>query len=210
MKLLALFAMLSLVVSCSCGTVPIHMAITKTMAPTPVVVVHQVPPGHVDLKEEITEESADRIVSYLNKNPGKVTIDIDSPGGQVGAGLMIIQAIQEHGAPVICKVDGKAASMAFVILESCTVREATDYSFFMGHSASVKFSAEGHGGEIGQAAANTAAAMTAISRGLAYHVCRHIPKLPLKGCVAAMSDSHELWFSADDLLELDGLDLIVP
>ena len=211
MNLKAILAVLfaSVFLSCSCSHVP-HASCKLDPIETINITAKIPQPGHIDLKEEITDEVADRITAALTANPGRVVIDIDSPGGGVEAGLKIIEAIHDHKTPVICRVNGRAASMAFVVLESCGVREATDQSLFMGHSVSARIETQGHSTDISQAAANAAAAMKAISRALAYHVCHRIPGLPIKTCMDSMSDGSEFWISANDLLAVGGLDLIVP
>ncbi|MDE2425716.1 MAG: ATP-dependent Clp protease proteolytic subunit [Elusimicrobia bacterium] len=70
----------------------------------------------------------------LNK-PDKITIVIDSPGGDVVSGRKIIRAIEGAPVPTDCISDGMTASMAFYILQSCTIREMTKRSFLMAHHA---------------------------------------------------------------------------
>lgn len=72
------------------------------------------------LNGEIDSETADSFLSqilFLEEEPEKpVTIYIDSPGGEVNAGLMIYDAIQCSGLKINMLCTGKAASMAAVIL----------------------------------------------------------------------------------------------
>jgi ATP-dependent Clp endopeptidase proteolytic subunit ClpP len=65
-----------------------------------------------------------------------VFITIDSPGGEVYAGLALIQAMREAnraGVQTVCLADGYAASMAAVIFESCNVRIMTRRSALLFH-----------------------------------------------------------------------------
>ncbi len=51
----------------------------------------------------------------LNRHPGNVTVRINSPGGDVFAGVSIYNALVEHDGEVTIKVDGLAASIASLI-----------------------------------------------------------------------------------------------
>jgi ATP-dependent protease ClpP protease subunit len=66
-------------------------------------------------------------------------VDIDSPGGEVFAGLEMIEAMraaERAGTQVICTADGLAASMGFVLLQSCSVRLMTKRTALMAHEIS--------------------------------------------------------------------------
>ena len=52
---------------------------------------------------------------YLEESDGPVTLYIDSPGGEVNAGLMIYDAIQGSGLKINMVCTGMAASMAAII-----------------------------------------------------------------------------------------------
>ena len=72
------------------------------------------------LQGEITPETADSFVSqfmYLEQAGDEpVTVYINSPGGEVNAGLVIYDVIQGSSVPVNLVCTGMAASMAAVIL----------------------------------------------------------------------------------------------
>lgn len=72
------------------------------------------------LTGEINTEMANSILSqliYLEEEPDKpITIYINSPGGEVNAGLMIYDAIQGSKLPINMVCTGMAASMAAIIL----------------------------------------------------------------------------------------------
>ena len=66
----------------------------------------------------ITSEMANSVISqllYLEESDEPVTIYINSPGGEVNAGLMIYDAIQGCGLPINMICTGLAASMAAII-----------------------------------------------------------------------------------------------
>ena len=55
----------------------------------------------------------------LQEIEGDPVIRMDSPGGDVKAGLAIVQYIQEYDGPITCMVDSYAASVASVIMAAC-------------------------------------------------------------------------------------------
>ncbi len=69
---------------------------------------------------EITSDKADTLLSqllYLEQHPGEpVTIYINSPGGEVNAGLMIYDAMQASRLKMTIVCTGRAASMAAILL----------------------------------------------------------------------------------------------
>lgn len=71
------------------------------------------------LNGEINSEMADSVLSqllYLEENgSGPVTVYIDSPGGEVNAGLMIYDAIKASGLDIRMVCCGMACSMAAII-----------------------------------------------------------------------------------------------
>lgn len=94
--------------------------------------------GLLRLTEGIDDESADKLIRTLEACKGRrVALEIDSPGGSVFAAIKLQKAIERHDRPVLCVVDGLAASAAFVTLQSCTSRYATARSMLMAHTASL-------------------------------------------------------------------------
>lgn len=76
----------------------------------------------VFLTGEITDESAIEIVSQLmflqDESDEEISLYINSPGGAVNAGLMIMDVLESMKVPVNMYCIGMAASMAAVILAS--------------------------------------------------------------------------------------------
>lgn len=71
---------------------------------------------------------------------GDRLILINSPGGQVDAGVRMIRLIElekSQGVRVVCIVTGEASSMAFNILTHCDVRLATQRSYAVVHKIAV-------------------------------------------------------------------------
>lgn len=99
----------------------------------------------VRLVGEIEDTSASRFIHELYlvsaKSPS-VTVYIDSPGGDVLAGMRIIDAVQglrtvRPGLQLHCYAQ-TAASMAFIFLQtSCDRRIVSSFSILMSHQASL-------------------------------------------------------------------------
>jgi ATP-dependent protease ClpP protease subunit len=97
---------------------------------------------HIVLSTEIDSEVAEQTVAIftmINAEPDRfpaVLFEINSPGGSV-AGFRIAKALEDSEVPVVCVVDGLAASMAFYILQSCDTRLMTGHSLLMAHEPSM-------------------------------------------------------------------------
>lgn len=95
---------------------------------------------HTRIEGEIDQfslrDAAKTIITAAQSGGGWVQIDIDSPGGEVWAGMAFVatmRAAERRGVSTYCRVDGWAASMAAVILENCTVRVMTKRSAVLFH-----------------------------------------------------------------------------
>jgi ATP-dependent Clp protease protease subunit len=108
----------------------------------------------VRLVGEIEDNSASRFIQELYTVSAKnlnVTVYIDSPGGDVLAGMRIIDAVQglravRPGLRLQCYAQ-TAASMAFIFLQtSCDRRVVSAFSVLMSHQASL--GARGKAGEV--------------------------------------------------------------
>ena len=85
------------------------------------------------LSGKVDYTSTNKLVEELYTKPGtEYTIYIDSPGGNVFAGLEVVKAIQNSGKTVTCIAD-MAISMAFTIFQQCHVRHVTDGAVLMQH-----------------------------------------------------------------------------
>ena len=112
------------------------LTVTTTTAP-----IVSTEPEYMTLFGSIGNSSVLPIVMRLaaiqelptNRRPANFTIEINSEGGEYDAGFLLTRAIEDSPVPVICVVDGEAASMAFYILQSCNVRIMTRRSMLMAH-----------------------------------------------------------------------------
>lgn len=87
---------------------------------------------------EITAEVARRFRKNLNTlakyGAEEITVEINSPGGDVTAGLAIYDSIVTCPARVVGRVTGEASSMASVILQACTRRVLSPNACVMYHA----------------------------------------------------------------------------
>lgn len=95
----------------------------------------------ITLRGEIDEQLTSEIIGKINKfSNGQVYLYITSPGGSVIEGLQIIDQLQtlaHRGIKLSCIADF-AASMAFVIFQSCPTRYVTTSSILMQHQMSLR------------------------------------------------------------------------
>lgn len=97
---------------------------------------------HTEIIGHIGARSLVRFVQGVVKSlpyDGPMLIFIDSPGGEVDAGnimISIIKQLQLEQTEVVCVVKHEASSMAFNILSFCDKRLYTDKSFMLVHKIS--------------------------------------------------------------------------
>lgn len=95
----------------------------------------------ITLRGEIDEQLTSEIIGKINKLVNnQVYLYITSPGGSVIEGLQIIDQLQtlaHRNIKLACIADF-AASMAFVIFQSCPIRYVTTSSVLMQHQMSLK------------------------------------------------------------------------
>ena len=97
--------------------------------------------NHVVVRGQVTGESVSKWILELNNIKDKdVIVYINSPGGSVLAGMTFVEQIKQmskSGKNVVCVAD-VAASMAFIILQSCPTRYVTSASILMQHQMSLR------------------------------------------------------------------------
>jgi ATP-dependent Clp protease protease subunit len=135
-----------------------------------------------------------------------LTIRINSPGGQVGVGLALIQRVRETGIPTTCVVEDYAISMAAIFLESsaCGERVVHAHSLVMFHG--VRSGAEGPQ----RIQENNAAAMAAINRMGAILVCSRTGWNVDDYVQAIVVEGRELWLVGDLVVSMGAADKVIP
>jgi ATP-dependent protease ClpP protease subunit len=158
--------------------------------------------AQVVLDVAITDEAARALENSLQSLPGDldyVLLVIDSPGGLLSASRDMARIIESHPQRLACIVDGVAASGAYYILQSCSMRMMTSRSNLMLHEA---FS----GGA--PQTANEAAALMAINASMAYQQCHRL-KMSVGDCHARYSGGREWWMTPEQALAAGAIDTIV-
>ena len=89
----------------------------------------------ISIKGEINDDLASKFIHELNQKPDKenIYVYLDTNGGSVEAGNLIIDEIQKYNLDCIAQ---RAISMGFVILQSCNTRYITNYGILMQHQMS--------------------------------------------------------------------------
>lgn len=96
-------------------------------------------PWIVDLRfqSDITPASVQDAAANLRTadaaRPDAIVLEINTSGGQVGAGVDFARAIESVSTPLVCVVDGEASSMGYYVLQSCPMRIITRRSSLMIH-----------------------------------------------------------------------------
>lgn len=161
---------------------------------------------HIIFSGTVDEESVGEFIQTLNRhlatNPKSIVVEINTPGGSVGAGMEMGKAIERSPVPVVCVVDGMAASMGLYILQSCDVRTMTKRSLLMGHEPAG--SSRGQPQEVQQ----TADLLTKLSRAMAYHIVSK-SKLTVDEYISKISGGKELWLTCEDAVAFAFVDFSV-
>lgn len=99
---------------------------------------------HIVLNGEINEHSVALPIKEITKagqeDDTVILLEINSEGGMLTEGFKLSKAIEDSASPVVCVVDGMAASEAFYILQSCDLRIMTKRSSLMAHEPSATLS----------------------------------------------------------------------
>lgn len=132
----------------------------------------------------------------------EVWLRIDSHGGEIDAGMRLIQAFDQYKKPLVCVVDTKAYSMGAVILQACPMRLATSRSSLMFHEALVQ-QAAGNEHDLSM----TAAALHVITESLV-QVCAGRMGLTAKQLHQKINNT-QWWLTADDALAAHAVDALV-
>lgn len=133
MRLFTIFLVLVFVSpSCSHSFKIVNTAATPQYA-------HYVP--KIVFNTEVNAESVAATMAIMDaateEGAKAIVIEFNTPGGEVDSGFLLAKAIENSRVPVVCVVDGLAASMGMYLLQSCHVRAMTKRSSLMIHEAAV-------------------------------------------------------------------------
>lgn len=154
----------------------------------------------VYLTGEVNDDSVAPVIEAIKQ--GETLVIINSPGGQVFAGLELVRAIKESPRPVVCEVRGMAFSMAAIIFEACSFRIMEVPSVLMFHTVSVNVTQSLPVADL-QKLQSEALALT---RELELVACSNI-NLPYKECESKIDATW--WLSSLQALQVGATDRIL-
>ena len=134
----------------------------------------------------------DDVVASIQGSAEDYSLDINSPGGDVFAGLTIVNAIQNSGHKATANVHVMAASIAAIIALACDEVVVDENSVVMLHNCWTV--ADGNKEEL-QNAVEAMKRIDAIQRNILAAHCRDIDK------VSAAMDAGDFWMTADEAAE---------
>lgn len=88
------------------------------------------------IKFESIKKAQKQVLELAAQGDDPIWLRINSPGGSVDAGLILIDTMKAVKAPVHCIVESSAYSMAAIILTFCDKRYGMAHATFMLHEAS--------------------------------------------------------------------------
>jgi ATP-dependent protease ClpP protease subunit len=170
-----------------------------------------VPPPipHITFAARVDAKSVAQAIRFLEQanadNPQAIVLEISSPGGEVDAGFLLMKAVERSHAPVVCVVDGEAASMAFAILQSCSRRAMTTRSSLLAHQISV--SVQNFGGNE-KDWRNVAEMLRVAGEALDRH-CAHRLHVNFEEYRAKIADGKDWWMTPAEALAVGAVDQVV-
>lgn len=138
------------------------------------------------------QDETNAIVMGIHDATEDYSLDINSPGGDVFAGLTIVNAIQNSEYKATANVHVMAASIAAIIALACDEVVVDENSVIMLHNCWT--SADGNKEEL-QNAVEAMKRVDAIQRNILGAHCRDIDK------VSAAMDAGDFWMTADEAAE---------
>lgn len=95
---------------------------------------------NVEINEGISmgsvKKAQAKLLEYDGQSDAPIWVILNSPGGSVDAGLILIDTMRAIRSPVYCVVESKAYSMAAIMLVFCDKRYGYPHSTYMLHEAS--------------------------------------------------------------------------
>ena len=137
-------------------------------------------------------QATDEVVASIQGAAEDYGLDINSPGGDVFAGLTIVNAIQNNEHKATANVHVMAASIAAIIALACDEVVVDENSVIMLHNCWTV--ADGNKEEL-QNAVEAMKRIDAIQRNILGAHCRDIDK------VSAAMDAGDFWMTADEAAE---------
>lgn len=183
---------------------PLLAVLALFVSSCPCVAQDKVVSNVIVFDDEISEASVAQFsmeLALAEQTFDSVVVEINSPGGELGAGMKMMKAIEQSSAQVTCRVDGVAASMAFIVLQSCDERVMTKRSVLMGHQVAL--------GVRGQKTQMENA--LAVARALDWAMgCAVVAKahISVEQYLLLIDGGHELWLTGPEALVFGFVDSV--
>ncbi len=124
----------------ACVTAPLpaqaKKPVTKTKSPSTITLSNRTISLNGGIASSMIQKAQGKLLEFDEKSSQPIWIRINSGGGSVEAGLVLIDTMQAINSPVYCVVESKAYSMAAIILTFCQRRYALRHATIMLHEAS--------------------------------------------------------------------------
>ncbi len=162
----------------------------------------------ITFDSEVSENSVSMAIQIINeviKGDAKaIVIEWNTPGGDVDAGFRLARAMEDASVPIVCVVDGDAASMGMYLLQSCDVRMMTKRSSLMVHEAAIAARLEGH--EVTWR--SIADRLRATNKAMAEHIAGRMG-MPPKVLMERIQGGAQWWMNWDEALQVNAVDMVV-
>ena len=133
-----------------------------------------------------------------------IIIEFNTPGGSVDAGFHLSKAIENSPIPVICVVDGEAASMGTYLLESCSTRIMTKRSYLMFHQPGIRGNIGGSKEEF----QNIADLLRALETGMVEHLVARM-NITAEDMLKKIEGGKQWWMNWREALKIEAIDCAV-
>ncbi|MFO0748895.1 MAG: ATP-dependent Clp protease proteolytic subunit [Myxococcota bacterium] len=122
----------------ACATGPVTAAEPKgkTVSGNEVVITNRVVEIAGGIAFENMKAAQKQLLDFDAQGHDPIWIRINSPGGSVDAGLILIDTMKSIESPINCVVESSAYSMAAILLTFCDKRYGLPHATYMLHEAS--------------------------------------------------------------------------
>jgi ATP-dependent protease ClpP protease subunit len=159
----------------------------------------------VAVDDDVVQHTINIIDEVTKAGAKAIIIEINTPGGSVDAGFRLSKVIEDSPVPVVCVVDGEAASMGMYILQSCHKRLMTKRSSLMIHEAAIG-AEEFYGHEVKWR--SIADRLSALNRAIVEHISKRMNVPPSK-MLAKISGGYQWWMNHKEALATKAVDSVV-
>ena len=152
------------------------------------------------ISQPMVKSAQAKLLEFDSQGHEPIWIRINSPGGSVDAGLILVDTMKAVESPIHCIVESKAYSMAAIILTYCDRRYGFPHATYMLHEASY--------GTVGEDPQNRSKLdfLTKYLDAVHEEIARNI-KMDVKAYRARIRDAW--WLLSDEALKIGLIDQII-